>query len=132
MFSLASASTLSGVPLLSSGTQSKGEAIAEGAPACFDYGRHAYACVCVSPRMTTRDEIMDANRPVPPTDSLQAIAEFWETHSLADYWDQTEPADFELGVFKMSYGGRRLEHEATKVHEEREARSTRSTHAPAS
>ena len=20
---------------------------------------------------------------------------FWETHSLADYWDQTEPADFE-------------------------------------
>ena len=27
---------------------------------------------------------------------LQATAEFWDTHSLADYWDQTEPADFEV------------------------------------
>ena len=24
------------------------------------------------------------------------IAEFWDTHSLADYWDQTEPAAFEI------------------------------------
>ena len=24
------------------------------------------------------------------------IAEFWDTHSLADYWDQTEPAEFEF------------------------------------
>ncbi len=39
---------------------------------------------------------MDANKPTPPTDSLDAIAEFWETHSLADYWDQTEPAEFEF------------------------------------
>jgi hypothetical protein len=27
---------------------------------------------------------------------LQAMAEFWDTHSLADYWDQTAPADFEV------------------------------------
>ena len=27
---------------------------------------------------------------------LQAMAEFWDTHSLADYWDQTEPTDFEV------------------------------------
>ena len=24
------------------------------------------------------------------------MAEFWDTHSLADYWDQTESADFEI------------------------------------
>ena len=24
------------------------------------------------------------------------MAEFWDTHSLADYWDQTAPADFEI------------------------------------
>jgi hypothetical protein len=24
------------------------------------------------------------------------MAEFWGTHSLADYWDQTTPADFEV------------------------------------
>ncbi len=39
---------------------------------------------------------MAANRVTPPTDSLEAIAEFWDTHSLADYWDQTEPAEFEF------------------------------------
>jgi hypothetical protein len=27
---------------------------------------------------------------------VQAITEFWDPHSLADYWDQTEPADFEI------------------------------------
>ena len=30
------------------------------------------------------------------TDSLQAIAQFWDTHSLADFWDQTEPVEFEF------------------------------------
>ena len=39
---------------------------------------------------------MNANKPTPPTDSLETIAEFWDTHSLADYWDQTEPAEFEF------------------------------------
>lgn len=38
----------------------------------------------------------NADKPSPPTDSLEAIAEFWDTHSLADYWDQTEPAEFEF------------------------------------
>lgn len=28
--------------------------------------------------------------------SYEEIAEFWDTHSLADYWDQTEPAGFEI------------------------------------
>jgi predicted DNA binding CopG/RHH family protein len=24
------------------------------------------------------------------------MAEFWDTHDLADYWEQTEPAEFEV------------------------------------
>ncbi|CUS03243.2 conserved protein of unknown function [Candidatus Promineifilum breve] len=28
--------------------------------------------------------------------SLEEIAEFWDTHSLADYWDQTHEVDFEV------------------------------------
>lgn len=39
---------------------------------------------------------MKIDRPTPPTESVQAIAEFWDTHSLADYWDQTEPAEFDF------------------------------------
>jgi predicted DNA binding CopG/RHH family protein len=46
--------------------------------------------------MSKKDDYMNANKAVPPTTSLDAIAEFWDTHSLADYWDQTEPAEFEF------------------------------------
>jgi hypothetical protein len=28
--------------------------------------------------------------------SYEEMAEFWDSHSLADYWDQTEPAEFEI------------------------------------
>lgn len=28
--------------------------------------------------------------------TLDEIAEFWDTHSLADYWDQTEEVEFEV------------------------------------
>lgn len=28
--------------------------------------------------------------------SYQEISEFWDAYSLADYWDQTEPAAFEI------------------------------------
>jgi hypothetical protein len=28
--------------------------------------------------------------------SLEKIAEFWDTHSLADYWDQTHEVQFEV------------------------------------
>lgn len=33
------------------------------------------------------------DKAIPPTESLEAIAEFWDTHSLADHWDDTEPAE---------------------------------------
>ena len=28
--------------------------------------------------------------------SLEEIADFWDTHSLADYWDQTHEVEFEI------------------------------------
>jgi len=46
--------------------------------------------------MSRKDGIMSTDKPTPPTNSLDAIAEFWDTHSLADYWDETEPAEFEF------------------------------------
>ncbi len=30
--------------------------------------------------------------------SYKEIGEFWDTHSLADYWDQTKPAEFEVEI----------------------------------
>ena len=32
------------------------------------------------------------------------IGEFWDTHDLTDYWDQTEPTEFEVGsLSEMTY-----------------------------
>ncbi len=28
--------------------------------------------------------------------TLEAVGEFWDTHSLDDYWDKTREADFEV------------------------------------
>lgn len=28
--------------------------------------------------------------------TLEEIADFWDTHSVADYWEQTEEVDFEV------------------------------------
>jgi hypothetical protein len=39
---------------------------------------------------------MTADKTIPDMSSYEEIAEFWDTHSLADYWEQTEPADFEI------------------------------------
>jgi predicted DNA binding CopG/RHH family protein len=33
---------------------------------------------------------------VPKFSSYDEIAEFWETHSTADYWDQTHAVEFEI------------------------------------
>lgn len=30
--------------------------------------------------------------------SLEKIADFWDTHSLADHWDQTHDVEFEVRV----------------------------------
>ena len=29
---------------------------------------------------------------------MEAAAEFWETHDLADYWDQTHEVDFDVDL----------------------------------
>lgn len=28
--------------------------------------------------------------------TLEAIAEFWDTHSVADYWEQTQEVEFDV------------------------------------
>jgi hypothetical protein len=33
-----------------------------------------------------------------PEATYEEMAEFWDTHSLADYWDQTEPAELEISA----------------------------------
>ena len=39
---------------------------------------------------------MRENKHIPEFKSYDEMAEFWDTHSLSDYWDQTEPAEFEI------------------------------------
>lgn len=39
---------------------------------------------------------MSAAKQIPEMNNYEEIAEFWDTHSLADYWGQTEPVEFEL------------------------------------
>lgn len=35
--------------------------------------------------------------------TIEAAAEFWDTHSLADYWDLTEEVDFEIDIHSRRY-----------------------------
>jgi hypothetical protein len=39
---------------------------------------------------------MSEDKKIPEMKSYEQIAEFWNTHSLADYWGQTEVAEFEI------------------------------------
>ena len=42
--------------------------------------------------------------PIPEDfDSPQAAGDFWDTHSLADYWDETEEAHFEADLHQSVY-----------------------------
>jgi hypothetical protein len=34
--------------------------------------------------------------------SYEELGEYWDTHSLADHWDQTHPVEFELDVQSSS------------------------------
>ena len=37
--------------------------------------------------------------PVPPPDATpEKICEFWDTHSIVDYWDQTYEVQFEINI----------------------------------
>lgn len=35
---------------------------------------------------------------VSKAESYQEIAEFWDTHDLTDFWDQTQPVEFEVDI----------------------------------
>jgi hypothetical protein len=35
--------------------------------------------------------------------TYEEIGGFWDTHSLADYWDQTEPAEFTVNLRSHYY-----------------------------
>ncbi|OGL49565.1 MAG: hypothetical protein A2161_03790 [Candidatus Schekmanbacteria bacterium RBG_13_48_7] len=39
---------------------------------------------------------MTGNKKIPDFKNYEEMSEFWDTHSLADYWDQTEPAKLEI------------------------------------
>jgi len=39
---------------------------------------------------------MTEDKKIPNMSSYEDIATFWDDHSLVDYWDQTEPAQFDL------------------------------------
>ncbi len=54
--------------------------------------------------------------------SYKEIGEFWDTHDLADYWDQTEPVEFEVNIqSETTYYAldRQLAQKLAKVAEER-------------
>lgn len=37
--------------------------------------------------------------PMPPPDATpEEIGEFWDTHDLADYWDETEEVEFQVNL----------------------------------
>ena len=38
----------------------------------------------------------DETKQMPEMSNYEEIADFWDTHSLADYWEQTEPVEFEI------------------------------------
>ena len=41
--------------------------------------------------MTARERRMKPKEPIPEFKSRQEEAEFWDTHDLADYWDELKP-----------------------------------------
>jgi hypothetical protein len=42
---------------------------------------------------------MDENKSsISQARSYREIGEFWDTHDLTDYWEQTEPVEFEVDI----------------------------------
>jgi hypothetical protein len=46
--------------------------------------------------MKKKERCMKKNKQIPKFKNYDEMGEFWDIHSLADYWDQTEPAEFEI------------------------------------
>ncbi len=44
-------------------------------------------------------EDMNKNRnSISKAQTYEEIGEFWDTHNLVDYWEQTKPAEFEVDI----------------------------------
>ncbi len=41
---------------------------------------------------------MEGKSSISNATSYEEMGEFWDTHDLSDYWDQTEPADFVVDI----------------------------------
>ena len=39
----------------------------------------------------------ESKTPISGASSYVEIGEFWDSHDLSDHWDQTRPAEFEVG-----------------------------------
>jgi len=39
--------------------------------------------------------------PIPETDNVEVLSEFWDTHSVADYWDEFQPVEVEFDIDSM-------------------------------
>ncbi len=39
---------------------------------------------------------MSENKSIPEHNSYEEMAEYWDTHSLGEVWDQTEPVEFDV------------------------------------
>ncbi len=46
---------------------------------------------------------MDENKKIPGFKSYDEMAEFWDTHDLADYWKKTKKADITFNLKKRHY-----------------------------
>src|SRR5205085_11445742 len=49
---------------------------------------------CLTLRLSKDDEVQGTS--ISRAHTLQEIADFWDTHSLDDYWDQTHNVVFEI------------------------------------
>jgi len=41
---------------------------------------------------------ISSKRSISKAQSYQEIGEFWDTHDLGDYWDQTKPVEFDVNI----------------------------------
>ena len=39
-----------------------------------------------------------SNSSISKANTYKEISNFWDTHSLADYWDQTKPVEFDVEI----------------------------------
>jgi hypothetical protein len=44
------------------------------------------------------DDMNESKSTISQASSYKEIGDFWDTHDLADYWDQTKPVDFAVDI----------------------------------